>query len=179
MNVSRMSRVAFFVVLAAAGAATARAQDVSYNALPGTNFAAFKTYKWVEIPGGAKLDQIVSSQITQAIDAELGAKGLTKSTEDTADLYVGYQAAISEERQWNAYGGGGFRVGGGMGTATSSTIQIGTLAVDFYDQAGKQLVWRGSATKTLDAKAKPDKREANIAKAVKKLLKDYPPPTKK
>jgi len=177
MNVSRMPRIALFAVIAVAASAPARAQDVTYNAMPGTNFSAFKTYKWVEITGGVKLDQILTAQIQQAIDTELATKGLKRSTEDSADLYVGYQAAVSEERQWNAYGGGGFRMGG-MGTATSSTIQIGTLGLDIYDQAGKQLVWRGSATKTLDAGAKPDKRQSNIDKAVKKLLKNYPPPAK-
>jgi hypothetical protein len=158
-------------------AGLASAQDVNYNAMPGTNFAAFKTYKWVPIEGGVKVDQIVEAQITQAIDAELAKKGLTKSADDKADLYVGYQAAVNQERQWNAYGGGiGFR---GMGTATSSTIAIGTLGVDIYDQAGKQLVWRGSATKTLDPGAKPEKRQENITKAVDKLLKNFPPPAKK
>jgi hypothetical protein len=69
--------------------------------------------------------------------------------------------------------------GGRPATATSSTIQIGTLVLDIYDQKGKQLVWTGSATKTIDPGAKPEKRQKNIAKAVTKLLKNYPPPTKK
>lgn len=58
-------------------------------------------------------------------------------------------------------------------------VAIGTLGLDIYDQAGKQLVWRGSATKTLDPGAKPEKRQQNITKAVAKLLKNFPPPTKK
>jgi hypothetical protein len=41
------------------------------------------------------------------------------------------------------------------------------------------LVWRGLASKTLDPKAKPEKQQKNLAKAVKKLLKNYPPPAKK
>jgi hypothetical protein len=173
----RSSRIALCVVGISMAAGAAAAQDVTYNAMPGTNFTAFKSYKWVDIPGGVKMDQIVDAQIKQAIDAELTKKGLTKSADDKADLYVGYQAAVNQEKQWNAYGGGiGFR---GMGTATSSTIAIGTLGVDVYDQAGKQLVWRGSATKTLDPGAKPEKREENIGKAVNKLLKNYPPPAKK
>ena len=35
---------------------------------------------------------------------------------------------------------------GGMGTATSSTINVGTLVLDMYDPATKQLVWAGHAT---------------------------------
>jgi len=34
-------------------------------------------------------------------------------------------------------------------------------------------------SKTIDPKAKPEKQQKNLAKAVKKLLKDYPPPVKK
>ena len=47
--------------------------------------------------------------------------------------------------------------------------------MDMYDHANKDLVWRGLASKTIDEKAKPDKQEKNLAKAVKKLLKNYPP----
>ena len=32
--------------------------------------------------------------------------------------------------------------------------------------------------KTLDPKAKPDKQQKNLTKAVEKLLKNYPPPKK-
>jgi hypothetical protein len=39
-------------------------------------------------------------------------------------------------------------------------------------------VWRGTASKTLDPKAKPEKKQKNITKAVQKLLKNYPPPKK-
>jgi hypothetical protein len=161
-------------------ATSAMTQDVTYNAMPGTDFTKFKTYKWVAIEGAQHPDQIVDQQLKQAIDAELATKGLKKTDGDPADLYVGYQVAVNQERQWNAYGGGvGFRMGGGMASATSSTINIGTLGVDIYDSAGKQLVWRGSATKTLDAKASPQKREENIKKAATKLLKNFPPPVKK
>jgi hypothetical protein len=87
--------------------------------------------------------------------------------------------AVTQEREWNSYGGGaGWRFGGGMTTATSSTINIGTLGVDIYDPAAKQLVWRGSATKTIDERANPQKRQQNINKAVTKLLKNFPPPAK-
>jgi hypothetical protein len=161
------------------------AQDVKYNALPDTDFSKFKTYKWVPIEGGTKLDSITDSQIKTAVDKQLAAKGLTKTDDDKADLYIGYQAAIGQERQWNTYnmGGGwgyGPRWGGGMGTATSSTINVGTLGLDMYDTSAKQLVWRGLVSKTLDDKATPEKREKNLDKAMDKLLKkNFPPPVKK
>lgn len=173
--VGRAALVAAFALCAVHSAA---AQDVTYNAMPGTDFAKYKTYKWVGIEGAMHPDQIVEQQIKQAIDAQLAAKGLTKKDDDPVDLYVGYQVAVTQEREWNTYGGGaGWRFGGGMTTATSNTINIGTLGVDIYDPAAKQLVWRGSATKTIDQRANPEKRQQNINKAVTKLLKKYPPPT--
>jgi hypothetical protein len=61
---------------------------------------------------------------------------------------------------------------------STSTIYVGQLGLDMYDSAKRELVWRGTASKTIDPKAKPDKRQKNITKAVTKLLKNYPP-TKK
>ena len=64
-------------------------------------------------------------------------------------------------------------------SGTTSTIYVGQLGLDMYDSAKKDLVWRGVASKTIDPKAKPDKRQKNLAKSVAKLLKNYPPPKKK
>ena len=179
MTIVRCSRVALVVgtvLMCAAG--LARAQDVTYNSMPGTDFTQFKSYKWVQVEGGVHPDQIVDHQITQAIDAELATKGLTKTDDPKADLYIDYQVAVNQEKELTAYGGGmGYRMGG-MASATTSTINIGTLGVDMYDSSAKQLVWRGSATKTLDANPKPQKRQDNIEKATKKLLKNFPPPAK-
>jgi hypothetical protein len=162
-----------FTVLACS---LAPAQDVSYNSMPGTDFSKYHTYKWVPIEGGAHPNQIVDAQIKASIDSQLAAKGLTKTDGEKADLYVGYQTSINQQKQWNAYGmGGGLRWGGGMATAQSSTIDIGTLVLDMYDPATKQLVWTGRATKTLDPGAKQEKQQKNLDKAMQKLLKNYPP----
>lgn len=153
----------------------ALAQDVRSNYMPGTNFAKYKTYKWVNIEGGSHPNQIVDAQIKQSVDSQLASKGLTKTEGDNADLYVGYQISVDKEKQWNAYGmGGGVRFGG-MASAQSSTISVGTLVLDLYDPAVKQLVWTGNATKTLDPSKSQEKNQKNLDKAMQKLLKNYPP----
>jgi len=172
-----------------AGTGTAFAQDVRYNFDQSANFSNFKTYKWVVIKGATQLSELVDRQVKAAVDAELATKGLTKSDSDTADLYIGYQAGIGQEKEYTSfdtgwgygpgyrggwYGGGG----GGMTTGQTSTIYIGQLALDMYASSPKTLVWRGAASKTLDPKAKPDKQEKNLQKAVAKLLKNYPPKVK-
>jgi len=160
--------------------ALAQAQDVKYNFEPGTDFSKYKTYKWVEVPDAKYPDQLTSNQIKTAIDTQLAVKGLNRTEDDKADLYIAYQIAISEETQWyaNSYGGR-YRAMGGTGTATSSTIKIGTLALDMYDVAEKKQVWHGDATKTLDPSKDPQKNQQKLQKVAQKLLKNYPPPVKK
>ena len=154
------------------------AQDVKYNFMPGTDFSKYHTYKWVNIEGGAHPNQIVDAEIKQSVDSQLASKGLTKTDGDKADLLVGYQIAVDQEKQWNAYGmGGGVRFGG-MGSATSSTISVGTLVLDMYDPSIKQLVWTGNATKTIDPSSNQEKNQKNLDKAMAKLLKNYPPKQK-
>lgn len=158
------------------------AQDVKYNFVQGTDFSKFKTYKWVDVKGNNHPDQMVNDQIKQAIDSQLVTKGLAKTESDEADLYIDYQIAVNQEKQWDAIGYGGYgryRGMGGMGTMTSSTISIGTLVVDMYDAKEKKQVWRGDATKTLNPSKDPQKNQKNLEKAVAKLLKNYPPPVKK
>ena len=169
----RSSAIGLIVALLAGSAALA--QDVSTNSMPGTDFTKYHTYKWITIEGAKYPNQIVDAQIKTAIDSQLAAKGLTKTDGDKADLYVGYQASIDQERQWNAYGTGGLRWGGGMANATTSKISVGTLVLDMYDPANKQLVWTGRVTKTLDPNANQEKKQKNLDKAMQKLLKNFPP----
>jgi len=177
------------LVLLLASTGIAGAQDVRYNFDKQANFSGFKTYKWVTIKGATPLSDLVDKQVRAAVDAELSKKGLTKSEADTADLYVGYQAAVGQEKEYTSFdtgwgygpgwGGGWYGGGGGMTTGTTSTIYVGQLALDMYASAPKALVWRGNASKTLDPKAKPEKQQKNLEKAVAKLLKNYPPPPPK
>ena len=185
----RFSFLSVVVLLLVAGSALA--QDIRYNFDKNADFSKFKTYKWVPIKDAQKLSDLVDKQIKDAMDTELAKKGLTKVDGDDANLYIGYQAAVGTEKQFTSFNsgwgygpgwyGGGWYGGGGMSTTTgqTSTIYIGQLAVDMYDPAAKDLVWRGTASKTIDPKAKPDKQQKNLAKAVAKLLKNYPPPVKK
>jgi hypothetical protein len=149
-------------------------QDVHHNSMPGVDFSKYHTYKWVNIEGGAHPNQIVDAEIKQSIDSQLASKGLTKTDGDQADLYIGYQVAVDREKQWNAWGTGrGF--GGGMGEATQSTINVGSLVLDMYDPTTKQLVWQGTATKSINPSGNQEKNEKNLNKAMEKLLKDFPP----
>src|SRR5215472_7310484 len=189
-----MKRLALLTVAAFLASVTpAMAQDVRYDFDKDKDFSKFKTFKWVEIKGAQLPDELTQKAITSAIEAELARKGLTKTDSDNADLYIGYQTAIGQEKEFTSFntgwgygpgwGGGWYGGYGGMSTTTTygstSTVYVGQLDLSMYDSAAKQLVWRGVASKTLDPKAKPEKKQKNIGKAVAKLLKNYPPVAKK
>ena len=180
------------IVLFLLAVSAAVAQDVRYKFDRNADFSKFKTYKWVLIKDAANkdtahVDDLLDKQIKDAVDAELGKKGLTKTDAETADLYVGYLAGIGTEIQFSTYntgwgygpgwtGGGWYRSGGGMTTGPNYYgVYEGQLAVDMNDSKNHALVWRGLASKTVDPEAKPDKQQKNLAKAVAKLLKNYPP----
>lgn len=181
------------LALSALALGSAWAQDVRYNFDKNTDFSKFKTYKWVALKDATPMNDLVDKQIKSAIEAQLATKGFTKVDSDPADVYVGYQAAVGQEKQFTSYNtswgygpgwyGGGWYGAGGMSSGTTtgqtSTIYVGQLAVDMYDPANKDLVWRGLVSKTIDQKAKPDKQEKNLNKALTKLFKKYPPEVKK
>jgi len=186
-----MKKLWFFsLLLLVVGVGTALAQDVRYNFDKQTDFSKFKTYKFVVLKDATQLNDLIDKQIKSALESQLSQKGLTKVDGDDADLYIGYQADVGQEKQFTSYSSGwgygpgwgrGWYGGGmssGMTTGQTSTIYKGQLAVDIYDSAHKDLVWRGVVSKTIDPKAKPDKQEKNLNKSLTKLFKKYPPEVK-
>jgi hypothetical protein len=161
-------------------AAVATAQEATFDYENDANFSAFETYAWINIDdSGQPLDELTANLLRSAVDVELAMKGLHKADRDQADLLVGCQTALRKERQITVYDTGwgygpGWRAGGDS-TAQSSTILVGSVVLDMYVRSQKLLVWRGNVTKTINANAKPEKREKNIQKGVQKLLKHYPP----
>ena len=161
------------------------AQKVRYNYISGTNFSVYKTYRWVQLTEQSYPNQILDTQIKQAIDRQFALKGLKRIDEGTPDLYITYQVAIDRETEWYGYsdmpgyGWGGWYWGfGAWGTTwiQSRTIYIGTLVLDIYDVGARKQVWTGSAVKEINPSKDPAKNQRNLEKAMAKLLKNYPPP---
>lgn len=150
----------------------ALAQDVQFDYDRSANFAGYKTYQWVDAPSGQASNQLMDQNIKRAVDSQLMLKGL-RPVQSGGDLRVAYQVAIDQEKQFDAFGTGPRWIG--MQRVNTSTIEVGKLVVNLIDPATNQLVWRGSASKTLDIKKDPEKNFANLQKAVAKMLKNYPP----
>ena len=103
------------------------AQKVSYDYDKTANFASFKTYA---LKDGTKVGQpLIDDRIVAAIEAELAAKGLTKS-DANPDVFVVYHVAFDKQKDISTYssgyaggyGGYGWGYGGGWaGGGTTTT----------------------------------------------------------
>lgn len=186
-------RVGSMVVMAVLACAVTQGQDVRTNYMPGTVWEKYHTYKWVsQVSGvpmvGGQPDQILDAQVKQAVDAQMAAKGFKKVESGNADLLLGYQLAISEEKQVNGWasgwGGGPFGGWGPWGggfdsfSASTSSIHVGTFVLGMYDPVAKKLIWIGGAQHTLEPSKKPEKNQEKLNKGAQKLLKDFPPTRK-
>jgi len=190
-----VSRFAPVLLLALVACAAAYAQDVRTNYMPGTDFSKYHTYAWVsQVQGvptvGVRPDQILDAQVKQAIDSQMAAKGFTEVQDaGKADLLLGYQLAIDQEKQingfgdsWGGWGGWGpWGPGGntfGTFSANTSSNYIGTFVVGMYDPVTKKLVWIGAAQHAIEPSKKPEKNQEKLNKGAQKLLKNFPPAQK-
>ncbi len=162
----------------------AQAQDVSVDYDQSFDFSTIATFA-VQVATPAN-NPLAEQRVVAEIEEELVEKGWTKVEPEDADAIVLLHGATEELSQLNtfysgygAYGGWGWRgfgAGGtGTGTITETKYTVGTLVVDIYEAAGKQLVFRGIASDELSKK--PDKNQKKVEKATAKMFKNFPPKT--
>src|ERR1700681_818924 len=124
---SNMKHISLTALILFGGAAVA--QDVQFDYDRSANFNAYRTYQWVDHKRIEVGDQLLDQNIKRAVDEQLAGKGLRR-VESGGDLFVGYQAGISQEKQFDSFGSGGWGgpFGWGLGNrgdtrVTSSTIE--------------------------------------------------------
>jgi uncharacterized protein DUF4136 len=174
-----MRRTTFVIASLMLLTTIALAKDATYDFDRTVTFSKYKTYAWTA--GTSVGDQLNDKRIVNAIDSQLASKGLKKVT-DTANpnMLVAYHASFDKEIEINATSTvwGPLRLGVRTGSARTTQIVVGTLVLDMMDPATKIVIWRGTASRELDPKASPDKRDKNISRAAGKLLENYPPKAK-
>jgi hypothetical protein len=145
------------------------------------NFDNYKTFAFFK-PGidKAEINDIDKRRILRAIEAELMAKGLTKS--ENPDMLVSIFTKSNQRvdiynNAWGAggWGWGGFnRWGWGMNRSQVSSKTEGVLYIDLVDTNKKELIWQGSGTGYLVTR-NVDKKEARIKEFVAKTMTQFPP----
>jgi len=149
------------------------------------DFGKYKTYTISEETMSMPLNQLNRDRIISAVEAEMAAKGFTK-TESSSDVILDIRIKGEEVQTATATtsgtGYGHYRWGysGGFSTTTVNYDKYveGTLFITLVDRATEKIVWQGTGTKTLDENASAQKREENINYAVKQIFTNYPPKAK-
>jgi hypothetical protein len=165
----------------------AMAQKVRIDYDPNYDAGKVKTFAWTFTPRTSLAEEspFLHSRIVNAIAYQLTTANMRQVDTD-ADIQVTYHASASEELRldtiswgygypagfyWDPYHSGYW--GSGYSTTTVRRYVKGTLVVDVWDTASKELVWRGTATLTAlrDSDIVDNKVDKALAKMIKKWQK--------
>jgi hypothetical protein len=170
-----------FLVLFSCLAVSCSTINVSYDYDKSVDFTKYKTYAFSEDAAKLGVSDLNRDRILKSIEAELEARGITKSDNPDAliDLMLKAQEkveAVANTTGAGMYGRGRYGYGGGTTTTTVDYNKFveGTLFINLVDKASEKIVWQGRGTKTLDESASPEKRDSNIKYAVKMIFAKYP-----
>ncbi len=151
---------------------------------PGVDFASYETFAWAERTPSGDDDPRVYNRVTMqrvrtAVERALRAKGF-QQVESEPDFYVAWHGAIEgrmSTQTINSHYGYGWGWYGGMGVSNTYVNEWdeGTLLVDIVDAASNDLVWRGTATGTIEETRTPEEAQAELDLATRELLRDFPP----
>ncbi len=141
-----------FTVLLAAGVILAGcATGFNYSFDPAASYTGLKSYSWVTTGAMGQTSDLVVKNVQYLADQVLEKKGFRKTTENPDMLVsVNYENEIGI----NQYG-----------------YQLRMLTLGIQKADGKQLIWRGTATGTINA----DAASNDLKSAVEGILKSFPP----
>lgn len=150
---------------------------------PGANLSQYRTYDYFDKLSTDRrgYTTITTRSVENAIDREMRARGFVRGPDP--DLKINFNIAkrdkvTSRPGPGYGFGFGGWRSSYGYGIGYSShsdveTVTEGTLTLDLVDRAKNELVWTGSAVRTLDTKVLDQPQKA-IDQAVNLIFAKYP-----
>jgi hypothetical protein len=158
--------------------------DVNHDFDPDANFYQYTTYGWLEQPttssGSAReatmQNQLLDKRIKNAVNAQMTIKGFTQ-TASNPELLLKYHTGVQDRIDVTDWG---YTYHGRYWGWQDRDISVynyteGTLILDFIDSKTKELVWRASATATVDPNATPEQRDKLVNEAAAKMIEKYPP----
>ena len=144
------------------------------------DFNQYKTFAFFKSGiDKAEISDLDKKRILRAIEAELLAKGYTKS--ENPDMLVSIFTKSNQRvdvynNSWGygawGWGAPGWGWGWNMQPNVSTRTQ-GVLFVDLIDAKKKELVWQGQGTGYLSSNM--EKKEQRIKEFVAKIMEKYPP----
>lgn len=177
------------ILLAAAAAcmiASCETVTVATDYDHAANFGQYKTYVLAPPKTGEVMSPGSEAALSNALRAELAARGLTEASGKNADLDVVRHVFVREKisvQQWTDWGYGihagwpytygyyGMWPGAPMTYTDVRQYNEGTLILDFVDARTKKLVFRGVGKAVVGG---PESNASKIREAVAKIVAGYP-----
>lgn len=127
-----------------------------------------------------RLRDRVEPVLVPLVEREMAARGFTKTADNPAVL-VNYfvLVVIGQSSQYMgqfAQGLTDWALPPIQGATQSMRVfPVGTVLIDVVSPATKAVVWRGAAQSEIDLERKPEERRARLERAVRDILKQFPP----
>ena len=158
--------------------------SVNYDYDHDVAFNEFTTYAWLTSPEATGANPATSQlsgglldkRIHEAVAFEMTDRNITLS--DDPQLLLKYHLGTEEKVQVTDWGYSYSNYYWGYGGRQVDVYQYtqGTLVLDIIDAKAKTLVWRGTATGTVDGvQRSPDEMQSRINDVINKIMSNFPP----
>lgn len=157
------------------------------------DFTLLRNYAWMpkaQASGNLPFDEpAVDSRIKKVVEQELHFKGFRKTPVEEADFLIGYQVAVDEQLAANDVAEhydfneevtdpavmGSVASEPGQNQGYIRSYAQGTLVLNVAEAKSRELIWWSAAQAEVHTSDPIEVRRKRIDKAVKKMLKDFPP----
>ena len=147
---------------------------VGYDYDKESDFSQYRSYDWLPISPEAWMKSSDVEQIKEAVNTQMEAKGRKMSAKNP-DFLITAQVEKEGKLRVTDYS----LLYGQPVEPGKQVYKEGTLALDFVDVESRNLIWRGWAQGELRGLKDPEKRKKRINSVVEKILKNFPPISKK
>lgn len=184
---ARMQRIALGMGLILAAGCAGYPVTTDYS--PAISFTQFRSFALVSSPDtGAQ--QLLDQRVRNTVQAQLIGKGLTETSRQNADLFVGYGMVDKTHKEvyssqdgwgWGGYGWRYYRWGVAWPMTVRRQVETytdGTVVVHLVDARTKQVVWEGEVAGVVRLPVQdPLQATKQVDNAVAHLFAKYPPPS--
>lgn len=146
------------------------------------DFRKFKAYNWdseQQVPGDVLArDPLLRKRIKTAVDEVLQSRGFELRPSGNADFTVMIHAGVKERMRitdWGNYGWYDPWWGPYGGRLDVSYYTEGTLVIDLFDAATRELAWRGMGEGIVREYTDAKRMEEEVRNTVTEILEHFPP----
>jgi len=147
--------------------------DVSYDYDRQADLASLRTYYWLAMPEGVKIDYLILNRIRDVVNTELKTKGLKETTYKPDFLIAVHFGTEEKQRTYTTYG-----TYYQVPQRRQYRYKERALLLEFVDAKSTELIWRGEAKGFFESNMTAEKLDKFVKEAVQKTLKNFPPTSK-